>query len=205
MPARYVLERADWAAAAALTMTPTANPQADSLTRFTRSLGMARTGNLQGAKAEIAALEQLRAALEKSSDKYWADRTAEQILAATAWVALAEGAKDKAVELIARAADGEDGSIKHVAMENRLYPMRELLADLLLEAGRPREALTQYLNSLKQYPNRYRGLYGAARAAEAAGDQKTAAAYYTKLIDLSKKSDGARPELARARTFLQSR
>ena len=36
------------------------------------------------------------------------------------------------------AADLEDGSEKHVAMENRLYPMRELLADLLMEQGQPR-------------------------------------------------------------------
>jgi tetratricopeptide (TPR) repeat protein len=205
MPARYVLERADWAAAAALTVTPTANPQADSLTRFTRALGMARTGNVRGAKAEIEALELLRAALVKSDEKYWADRTQEQILAATAWAALAEGAKDKAIDLMGRAADGEDGSIKHVAMENRLYPMRELFADLLLEAGQPGQALEQYGMSLKQYPNRFRGFYGAARAAEAAGDRKTAAAYYAKLIDLSKKADGVRPELARARDYARTR
>ena len=35
------------------------------------------------------------------------------------------------------AADGEDGSVKHVAMENRLYPLRELYAELLLEMGQP--------------------------------------------------------------------
>jgi len=50
MPARYVLERADWANAAALPMTPTHIPWRDSLIRFTRGLGMARTGNLAGAK-----------------------------------------------------------------------------------------------------------------------------------------------------------
>jgi tetratricopeptide (TPR) repeat protein len=205
MPARYALERADWAGAAALPMTATGQPQADALTRFTRSLGMARTGNLAGAKAEIEALKQLKQALVTSGEQYWADRTEEQVLAATAWVMLAEGGRDQAVQLMTRAADGEDGSIKHVAMENRLYPMRELLADLMLEAGRPGEALTQYLASLKQYPNRYRGFYGAARAAEAAGDRKTAAEYYAKLIDLSKKADGSRPELQRAQAFVKSR
>ena len=35
------------------------------------------------------------------------------------------------------AADLEDGSEKHVAMENRLYPMRELLGDMLMEQGQP--------------------------------------------------------------------
>ena len=100
-----------------------------------------------------------------------------------------------------QAADGEDASIKHVAMENRLYPMRELLADLLLEAGRPKEALTEYAAALKQHPNRYRGLYGTARAAEAAGDHATARAYYAKVVELSKQADGERPELQRARAY----
>ncbi len=49
MPARYVLERADWKAAAALPMTPTEYPQADSLTHFTRGLGLARLGDRAGA------------------------------------------------------------------------------------------------------------------------------------------------------------
>jgi predicted Zn-dependent protease len=101
-----------------------------------------------------------------------------------------------------QAADGEDASIKHVAMENRLYPMRELLADLLLEARRPAEALVEYTNALKQYPNRYRGLYGAARAAEAAGDSARAREYYARVIELSAHADTPRPELQRARAYV---
>jgi len=34
-----------------------------------------------------------------------------------------------------RAADSEQASVKDVAMENRLYPMRELLGDLLWRRG----------------------------------------------------------------------
>ena len=202
MPARYVLERADWPAAAALSVTPTAYPQADALTRFTRALGMARTRRAEEAKQEIAAIEALRAALEKSGDQYWAARTNELALAASAWLAHAAGDHDKAIVLMRRAADGEDGSIKHVAMENRLYPMRELLGDLLLDAGRAREALTEYERALQLTPNRFRGLYGAARAAEAAGDRKKAGEYYTKVIELAKKGDGTRPELKQVHAYL---
>jgi tetratricopeptide (TPR) repeat protein len=202
MPARYVLERADWAAAAALPMISTAYPQADSLTRFTRALGMARTGNLRGAKLEIDAMHALQAALRKAGDSYWADRTQEQILAASAWVAHAEGARDQAIALMRSAADGEDGSLKHVAMENRLYPMRELFGELLLDAGQPAAAFAEYVKALKQTPNRYRGLYGAARVAEAAGDRQNAADYYSKLMLLAKNADGSRPELRRAHAYL---
>src|SRR5262245_49340368 len=126
MPARYVLERGDWAGAAALPFKSSQYPQPDSLTRFTRGLGMARTGDVAGAKAEIEAIKELRTQLEKSNQSYWADRSEEQILAISAWVALKEGAPDQAVRLMRAAADGEDGSVKHVAMENRLYPLREL-------------------------------------------------------------------------------
>jgi tetratricopeptide (TPR) repeat protein len=202
MPARYVLERADWAAAAALPVKPSEHPQADSLTHFTRGLGMARTGNLRGAKAEIDVMQSLRTRMQKSDEAYWADRTQEQIAAVGGWVALAEGGAEKAIALMRTAADGEDGSIKHVAMENRLYPMRELLGDLLLEARQPRAALVEFEKALKDHPNRYRGLYGAARAAEALGDRQTAVSYYTKLIELSKHADGARPELQRARAYV---
>jgi hypothetical protein len=86
MLARYELERADWAGAAALPFTPSQYPQPDSLIRFTRGLGMARNGDLSGAKAEIEAIKALRAALEKSNQSYWADRSEEQILAISAWV-----------------------------------------------------------------------------------------------------------------------
>jgi hypothetical protein len=144
----------------------------------------------------------LQAALRKAGDSYWADRTQEQILAGSAWVAHAEGARDKAIALMRGAADGEDGSLKHVAMENRLYPMRELLGELLLDARQPAAAFAEYVKALNQTPNRYRGLYGAARAAEAAGDRQNAADYYSKLILLAKNADGSRPELRRAHAYL---
>jgi hypothetical protein len=202
MPARFVLERADWAGAAALPMNPSQYPMADSLIRFTRGLGMARSGDLAGAKREIEALQGIKTALEKAKDSYWAARSQEQVLAVSAWVALSEGSREQAVKLMGAAADGEDGSVKHVAMENRLYPMRELFAELLLETGQPAPALPEFEASLKENPNRYRGLYGAARAAEAAGDRQKAETYYAKFVAVSAKADTDRPEIAQAKTFL---
>ena len=203
MPARYVLERADWKAAAALPVKPTKYPPADALTHFTRGLAMARTGDVRGARTEIAALQSLHSALINTGESYWADRTNEQILAVSAWLAHAEGADPKAVESMRAAADGEEGSIKHVAMENRLYPMRELLGDLLMEIKQPSAAFAEYLKALEQYPNRFRGFYGAARSAEAAGDRANAKIYYAKLVELSKHGDGSRPELQQAHAYLK--
>ena len=125
---------------------------ADSLIRFTRGLGMARTGDLAGAKEEIEAMKALRTTLQRADQSYWADRTEEQMLAVSAWVALQEGARDQALQFMRAAADGEDGSLKHVAMENRLYPFRELLGELLLETGQPAAALNEFETALKQTP-----------------------------------------------------
>jgi tetratricopeptide (TPR) repeat protein len=103
------------------------------------------------------------------------------------------------------AADGEDGSVKHVAMENRLYPMRELLGELLLQINQAAPALREFEVSLKENPNRYRGLYGAARAAEAAGDRQKAHEYFEKLVTLANNADTPRPEIAPAQAFLGRR
>jgi len=205
VPARYLLERGDWAGAAALPVIDSGRAQADSLVRFTRGLGMARSGNFARAKREVQAMQDLRAALEKASQSYWADRTEEQMLAVSAWVAQAEGNREQALKLMRAAADGEDASVKHVAMENRLYPMRELLGELLLEQGQAPAALREFEANLKENPNRFRGLFGAARAAELAGDRVKAVWYYDKLVALTSKADTPRLEIVRAKAFTGTR
>ena len=124
------------------------------------------------------------------------------MLAVSAWIAFKQGADDQAMKLMRAAADGEDGSVKHIAMENRLYPLRELLGDLLLEIGQPAAALTEYETALKANPNRYRGFWGAARAADKAGDRPKAVSYYDKLMELASKADSERAESRAAKAYL---
>jgi Tfp pilus assembly protein PilF len=99
------------------------------------------------------------------------------------------------------AADSEDGSLKHVAMENRLYPFRELLGELLLETGQPAVALSEFETALKQTPNRFRAVWGAARAADSAGDRVKAAEYFGKLVDMAKSADTERQEIREAKAY----
>jgi tetratricopeptide (TPR) repeat protein len=73
--------------------------------------------------------------------------------------------------------------------------MRELLGDLLRAHGEHAQALAEYEASMKNTPNRLRGWYGAAKAADAAGDAKRAAGYYRQLAQLTRTADGDRPEL----------
>ena len=109
-------------------------------------------------------LKQIEEGLRQAKDDYWAQQVEIQRQAATAWVAFAEGKKDSATKLMRTAADLEDGSEKHVAMENRLWPMRELLGDLLLEANEPGLALKEYEAALQLARYRYRGFSGGCES-----------------------------------------
>jgi len=90
-------------------------------------------------------------------------------------------------------------------MENRLYPMRELLADMLMAQGDAGAALKEYEASLKNAPMRLRGFYGAAKAAEAVGDTTKAKEYFAKLARLTKGADSERPELRETRQRVTNR
>jgi tetratricopeptide (TPR) repeat protein len=199
VPARYMLERQDWKGAAQLQPLGTPFPAAEAITHFARAMGAARSGDIAAAQADIEKLKQLREGLLKANQGYWAEQIEVQVLGAQAWTTLAQGNKDEALKFMRAAADLEDGSEKHVAMENRLYPMRELLGDMLLEQGQPAVALAEYEVSLKNSPNRLRGYYGASKAAQAAGDMKKSAAYFGRLARLTRTADGDRAELREMR------
>jgi tetratricopeptide (TPR) repeat protein len=100
------------------------------------------------------------------------------------------------------AADLEDTTEKHPVTPGAIVPAREQLGDLLLELGEPQQALKEFEAAMLVSPNRFNGLYGAARAAEMAGDQNKARTFYAKLLSLSERSDGQRVELQAAKTFL---
>ena len=142
-----------------------------------------------------------RDALTGAKQEYWAEQVDIQRRAAASWIALAEDKRDEALTLMRSAADLEDVSEKHVAMENRLWPMRELLLELKQSA----RALEEFEASLNTARNRLRGLDGAARAAEAAGKPDKARAYYTQIVTLTREADSERPEVQRAKSFLGSR
>ena len=202
IPVRYAFERADWVEAAALAIPKTPFAQAEAIAWFGRAIGAARSGDLTKAKEAIDQLRVLKDRLAKANDAYWTGQVAIQEQAAGAWLALAEDRKGDAIAAMRQAADLEDRSGKHVAMENRLSPIRELLGELLLEANEPAQALKEFETSLRNNPNRYRSFAGAAKAAERAGDRAQAKSYYEKLVALAAQADGGRPDLVAAKQYL---
>jgi tetratricopeptide (TPR) repeat protein len=205
IPARYVLERKAWQEADGLEVIQKTWAYAEAMSRFTRALGASRTGELAKAQEEIRVLGALRAAAVQGKQDYWDSQIEVLLLAASGWLSNAQGKNDEAVRLMRRAADLEDASEKHIAMENRLYPMRELLADMLLESGQAEIALREYTTALESTPNRFNAFYGAARAAELSGEKRLAREYYQRLLALSKKTVSERPELVKAQQFIFAR
>jgi tetratricopeptide (TPR) repeat protein len=204
IPARYAIERGAWAEAAALELIPT-TPVADAITYFARAMGAARSRTLESARRDIELLKQIKDGLAQGKQEYWAGQVEIQQNAATAWVRYAEGKKEQALKLMRSAADQEDDSQKDVAMENRLWPMRELLGEMLLALEEPGLALKEFEASLRSARNRYRGFYGAAKAAERSGDKQKARSYYEKLVALCDHADTERPELGEAKKYLTQR
>jgi hypothetical protein len=202
IPVRYAIERGAWAEAAALQPAPTPYPQAEAITWFGRALGAARSGDLAGARLDLGEIARLRGQLAAAHDSYWTEQLDIQRKAAGAWIELGEKNLDAAIESMREAADREDRTEKHVAMENRLSPMRELLGELLLEAKRPAEAAREFEMSLRTTPNRFRSLAGAGQAAEMSGDRARARVYYQQLVAIARDADSERPALTRAREFL---
>jgi tetratricopeptide (TPR) repeat protein len=204
MAARIPLERGDWASAASFPVPPASDTGiAAMLRRFTRAVGFARGGRPHDAKAEVAALDVIARGLEKRQETYWARVAGIKRDAANAWILFQSGDTASGLALAAAAADTEDVTDKHPVTPAELLPARELHADMLLAAGRYAEARAAYRATLAREPGRARSLFGAGRAAQLAGDRRGASESYGEYAKAMERSDGARPELGLARTFLQ--
>lgn len=203
IPARYALERGDFAAAAQLPVIEAeSTPHTQAITHFARALGAARSGTLAAAAQDIDMLVQLREALRARADAYWAEQVDIQWQVARAWVAFAEGRREDAISLMTAAAQVEDGTDKAAISPGPLAPAREMLGMMLLEAGRSQEALSAFEATMVKEPNRFLTLFGGARAAEEAGADDKAREYFQQLLDVASAADTDRPELQQARLFL---
>ena len=207
IPARYALERGRWAEAAALSLHPTAYPwdqfpQAEAVLVFARGYGAARAGDAVAARLEADRLLVLRDALVEQKQPYWAEQADIQREIVLAWTARTEGRDQDALAGLRAAAEREDATDKHPVTPGPIAPARELLGELLLELNAPAEALTAFEASQAKEPHRFRGSYGAARAAELAGNSERARAHYTALMSLVDQADTERPEMTQARDYL---
>jgi hypothetical protein len=205
IPARYALERRRWDEAARLEPRPSRLKHTEAITHFVRAIGAARSGDAAKARAEVDKLQALHRALTEAKQSYWAEQVEIQRRAAAAWLARAEGKNAEALTLMRAAAELEDATEKHPVTPGPIVPARELLGELLLELNEPVPALKEFEASLRKEPNRFIGLYSAARAAELSGDREQARTYYAQLVALCQHADSERPELTAAKRFLEQK
>ncbi len=212
IPARYALERRRWDEAAKLALPANVLGGfpwerfrwAESHIHLARAVGAARSGDTTAARQELEKLAAIQKALvEVKGDYDWARQVEIQRMMAAAWLAFAEGKSEEALKSMRAAADMDDATDKHPVTPGAVLPAREQLGELLLELKQGAAALQEFEASLRTAPNRFNGIYGAARAARTAGEQKTARSYYEKLLVLTRDADSTRPEIEEAKAFLK--
>ncbi len=171
----------------------------EALAHFARGIGAVRSRDTTQARAEVAALAGIGAALEGRPGYNWSRIVGIKQQVVTAWSLLAAGDTAGALREAKAAAEREDVTEKHPVTPGELLPARELEGDLLLAVGRYAAARAAYEATLRREPGRARSLFGAARAAELAGDVAAARTRYRAYLSQMQQSDGVRAELEIAR------
>jgi tetratricopeptide (TPR) repeat protein len=193
----------DWKSAAALQAVAGAPPESQTLTYWARTVAAGHLRQAQQARADLADYDALVAKIKQGRHAYFAESTGARIERSEmlAWIAFAADNSADALKRMQEAADLQD----KVGQGEVDIPAREMLADILLELGRPQEALLEYKRALTLSPNRFNGLFNAGKAAEAAGDKSQAQVYYATLLKITGNgANSSRPELEHVKSAVSS-
>ena len=196
--ALYPLEMRDWATAAAITPMVVPNTAEDSFGYWAKAVGSGHLHQTEEVRNDVKAIEAIHQKFVDAKKRDFAEGTEKDLKQAQAWLAFSEGKYDDAVAILRPMAEKEES----LGDEPQGIPSREMIADMLLEAKRPQQALVEYQADLKFSPGRFNGVYGAARAAEAAGKPSDANGYYALLIKNCEGGSSTRPELSHARELV---
>jgi tetratricopeptide (TPR) repeat protein len=161
------------------------------------ALGMAAgaTGKLADVEKYIIELAGIRKLRSERGELYSAKQVEIMELGVTAFATATQGHVEQAITLMKKATALEESLDAPSGPPDLLKPAHELFGEILLRAGRPKEAAEQFRIALLRQPNRARSLLGAARAARESGDQTTAAAGYANLARVWQKADAQLPAL----------
>ena len=203
IPARLSVELGHWEQASALQVNKDGVLWAQAITWAAIGEGSARTRNEERASQAEQKLAGLRDAIAKQNNSYWSNQVEVQRREVAAWIAEQSGKPADALQLARSAAELEESMDKSAVTPGPITPAREMLAELLLLEHHPKDSLVEYKSVLKTAPNRFNALYGAARAAESAGDASAAAGYFRKLTEVAVGDE--RPELKSAREKVEEK
>jgi tetratricopeptide (TPR) repeat protein len=210
IPARQYLELRQWKQASTLPVQIPEDfpwekfPELEAITYFAIGLGSARQKNISDTEKAIRKLDELHQKTVESGKAYWAVLVDAQRKAVSAWLLFDKGKQQEALQLMAIAADLEDSVDKHPVTPGAILPARELLGDMLMLTGDYKKAADAYATALSIGPNRFNSLYGAAKAAQLAGDRSVAKSYYQTLLTVTNDNSTDRQELVEARAFVNN-
>jgi tetratricopeptide (TPR) repeat protein len=196
IPARHAIELGNWEEASSLRARDEGVPWAQAITWEAIGEGSARSGKHERAARAEKKLAELRDLSEKRSP-YWSKQIEVQRREVAAWIATANGKTEEALTTMRSAADLEESMDKDAVTPGATTPAREMLAQLLLLGKQPQAAQKEYEAVLRLAPKRFNAVYGAAGAAESAGDTMAANSYFRQLMEIA--PDAERPEFAIAR------
>jgi tetratricopeptide (TPR) repeat protein len=198
LAARTAVELHRWKEAETLRIPAIRKDQQD-VTFWARAIGAAQVRDVAASEAAVNGLRESVTERENRArnDGYNVSKEkATDLSEAEAWLLFAKGQVDEAVKEMRQAAEHQEKN----GGESVGVPAREMLADMLAEIKRPEEALVEYRMVLKNAPNRFDTLLGAARASQASGAKSGAQLMYSRLAEMCPAGD--RPELAEAKTFV---
>ncbi len=114
-------------------------------------------------------------------------------------IALAAGQTSEAVEILKSSTRDELRLPPPLGLPIPVVPAPELLGEVLLQLGRPAEALEAFGQALSRNANRSRSVLGSARAAAALGQTEAAREYYRRVLANYEHADADLVEVAEAR------
>jgi tetratricopeptide (TPR) repeat protein len=141
----------------------------------------AKTGDMATAEKAEAALKDTTAKAQGGPTSYAARPHLIREKELGAIIRWAKGQKDEALQFAREAADAEKTLAAPSGPPEPIKPAFELYGEMLLEAGRAKDAMSAFEQSLLRTPKRTPSVLGLARAAAAAGDRATARARYQEL------------------------
>jgi tetratricopeptide (TPR) repeat protein len=201
MLTRYLVEAGNWQDVARV---PLVAPSRDFVAMKLQLEAMAAVRRGDAASAQAAADRIAALSMEAGQHAFVQQIITMQAKQAQALAANAAGDTDRAIAMMNEAIAVEDSIDVLSQPPYPIIPAHELYGDMLLHGDRPAEAITQFAATLRRTPGRPKAIYGIARAAERAGDKRTALERYSEFLELWKQADPDRPEIAAARQFVQT-
>ena len=201
MLTRYIVETGSWQD---LTKVPLVAPSRDFVAMKLLLEAMAAAKRMEAAAAKAAADRIVALSNEPGQHPFAKQIITMQAHEAQAMAAQAAGNLDGAIAMMNEAVAIEDSINALSQPPYPIIPAHELYGTMMLEFGRPAEAMKHFTETLKRTPGRPKPIYGMASIAERSGDRQTAMKRYSEFLDLWKQADADRPEVAHARRFVEA-